>query len=123
MINIETKLTNRPRKKHRTLLIATYIILILVPTLAIFVIEPESDNGLMHELGRFIGVSGLMIILFQFLLSARIKWLDRMFSYANIIRFHRMMGQWVVLFLLTHPFLMAYSEGDWNLLLKFESWV
>ncbi len=107
----------------RLLLIFSYFFFVLFPALLIFILQPQTDNGIIHELGKLLALSGLMMILLQFILSARSKWLDRKFSYNNMVRFHRMMGIWAFVFIFLHPILLTLSEQQWDMLLSFNnSW-
>ncbi len=64
----------------------------------------------------------IAILSMQFLLSARIRWIERPFGLDRIMLFHRTMAISAVALLLMHPLLLAadpHGEYGWKLLYRF----
>jgi predicted ferric reductase len=64
----------------------------------------------------------IAILSMQFLLSARIRWIERPFGLDRVMLFHRAMAISAVVLLLVHPVLLAadpHGEYGWRLLYRF----
>lgn len=94
--------------------IILYILIVFLPVgLAIGLRQPE---GLLIDAGRSFGLMGFMILVLQFLLASRIKWIERAFGLDVLIRFHRVVALGAILLLLLHPILIAMEDRKWELL-------
>ncbi len=83
-------------------ILVIYFFALIGPSLLAFSIQSKGENGFIAEIGMLAGMTSLMIVFFQFVLSARIKWIDRLYGYNNIIDFHRRMGLVAFGFILLH---------------------
>lgn len=94
-----------------------YCIAILAPSFLAFSLQPTEEAGFIAEAGMLAGMIGIMIVFFQFVISARIKWIDRLYGYNNVIDFHRRMGVVAFGFILLHLSLVTLAEQKWDMLL------
>ena len=98
---------------------ARIVLYVLVVTLPVWLAswlggEPE---GVVIDVGRNFGLIGFMILTLQFLLAARVKWIERAFGFDILIRFHRLIALAAAALLILHPLLLAYGGMGWNLLI------
>lgn len=56
--------------------------------------------------GKMCGVAAGTLVLFQLLLGARLRWLDRIYGLNRLFHFHRVCGVCAVIFASFHPMLM-----------------
>ena len=92
-----------------------YPLLILTPLAIFAVLNPGSDHSLKEELGMGFAVVGLTILALQFVITARLPWIEAPFGLDVLLVFHRVMAMVATAALLVHPVLIAWGEG-WPLL-------
>ena len=63
-------------------------------------------HGTLFDVGRNFALAGFMIPVMQFLLAARVKWIERAFGLDILIRYHKYTAVTAVCFLLLHPILI-----------------
>jgi predicted ferric reductase len=97
------------------LLCAAYPALLLTPLAAFAVLRPRSHHAPAAELGVGCAVVAFTVLALQFLLSARLRWIEAPFGLDVVLRFHRTMAFVAVALLCLHPLLVASVEG-WSLL-------
>jgi len=97
--------------------VSGYFIAMIIPLILAYSLEPLTEEGFIAQLGMLMGLCGIMMVFFQFIISARIKWLDRLFAYNNLIYFHRKMGVWAFLFIVIHIIMLTVSEESLDMLL------
>lgn len=96
--------------------ITLYIALVVLPVwMATFLGAPS--EGVLNDMGRNFALVGFMILVVQFLLAARIKWIERSFGLDILIRYHKYMALAAVGFLMIHPILLALGHRSWRLLI------
>lgn len=95
------------------------LIAILMPLLIAVLNTPTTDHPFVQELAKIFGLLGYSIIALQFVLSARIHWIEKPFGLDTIFKFHRQMGMFAALLLLSHPILYA-SADNWDILLALD---
>jgi predicted ferric reductase len=99
--------------------IILYILLVTLPVWLAAWRSPEA-GGIVNDVGRNFGLVGFMILLVQFLLAARVKWIERAFGLDILIRYHRYVAVAGTGFLVLHPLLLALGHGSWQLLTRFD---
>lgn len=99
--------------------IALYIFLLLTPLSMAAVFGP-GGHGLLGELGRSFALLGFTIVTMQFVLSARLKWIERPFGLDMLFRFHKAMAVFATVLLLLHPVLLAAGGRGWAWLIGFD---
>tara|TARA_R110002049_G_scaffold6484_2_gene40703 strand:+ start:9063 stop:10574 length:1512 start_codon:yes stop_codon:yes gene_type:complete len=97
-----------------------YFMAMAAPMLLAFYLAPSRKEGFIAQVGMLMGLCGIMMVFFQFIISARIKWLDRLFAYNNLIDFHRRMGVWAFLFIVVHFLMLTLSEQSLDMLLGYD---
>tara|TARA_R110001592_G_scaffold32587_3_gene113993 strand:+ start:1844 stop:3337 length:1494 start_codon:yes stop_codon:yes gene_type:complete len=105
--------------KH-ILVVSTYFIAMSIPLVMVYWLLPTTEEGFIAQIGMLMGLSGIMMVFFQFIISARIKWLDRLFAYNNLIDFHRRMGVWAFVFIVVHFVMLTLSEQSFDMLLGYD---
>ena len=98
------------------LLVALYIAIILSPLLLSLAFGGKTDGTFSSQLAVSLSMIGFPILAMQFVLSARLKWVERPFGMDRVYQFHKAMGMFVGVLLLTHPIAVAASSGRWTLL-------
>ncbi|MFO8031544.1 MAG: ferredoxin reductase family protein [Desulfohalobiaceae bacterium] len=71
----------------------------------------------MIDIGRNLALIGFMVLILQFLLAARVKWIERAFGLDILLRFHKYIAVTAAGCLLLHPLLLAAGNKDWSLLI------
>lgn len=94
------------------------VIYFLVVTLPVWLSTFLGANptGVISDLGRNLALIGFMILILQFLLAARIKWIERAFGLDILIRYHKYIALIAACLLIIHPVLLASGGHGWNLL-------
>jgi predicted ferric reductase len=101
------------------LLCALYVLLILSPLLGLVVLGPHSHRPLAAEVGVNCAVVALTILALQFVVAARLRWIEAPFGLDVLLAFHRAMAFVALGLLCLHPLLVA-SEQGWALLTKWQ---
>ncbi len=102
------------------LLVLLYGLLVLSPLLTQAALWMKGEMSLMHETGTSVAFAAYAIIALQPVLVARWKSLEHPFGLDVVSRFHRYMGVFALVLLLTHPPLMAYGGAGVKLLWSFD---
>ncbi len=97
-------------------LIVLYAALVVSPLFIAAAFRPVSSHSLVFEIGKGAGLAGVMILVLNLVLAARLRWIDRSFGLDVVMRFHRAMAIFGVVLLTLHPLLMAGSDAGWELL-------
>jgi predicted ferric reductase len=98
-------------------LCAAYPVLALAPATAVRIMAPDADHSPVAELGITCALVGFTMVSLQFVLTARLRWVEAPFGLDVLLRFHRIMGLAAVGLLCAHPLLVAAGEG-WGLLTR-----
>jgi predicted ferric reductase len=96
-------------------LMALYPVLAVAPLLAFASLNGISDHMRGAEVGVDCAVVGLTILALQFVVTARLPWVEGPFGLDVLLVFHRAMALVAVGLLCAHPILMLREEG-WALL-------
>jgi predicted ferric reductase len=100
------------------LLCAVYPLLAVAPLVALHVLDPDPDHTLVTQLGVNCALVGFTLLSMQFLLTARLPWIEAPFGLYLVLRFHRAMALMIFALLCAHPVLVASGES-WHLLTRF----
>ena len=99
--------------------IAIYILVLITPLCVWGALGPGGSHGFIGELARSFALLGFTIVAMQFVLSARLAWIERPFGLDMLFRFHKAMAVFAIALLLLHPVLLAAGEAGWPLLVSF----
>jgi predicted ferric reductase len=92
--------------------------LVLITPLGIFVImHPASDRWPIAEAGAECAVVGFTILAMQFVIGARLRWIEAPFGLDVLLVLHKLMALVATGLLLAHPLLVAWGES-WSLLTR-----
>jgi predicted ferric reductase len=95
-------------------------LLILAPLTAFAFLSPHSHHAPAAEMGVDCAVVAFAILALQFVLSARLRWIEAPFGLDVLLRFHRTMAFVAMGLLCLHPLLVASDEG-WALLTSWQA--
>jgi predicted ferric reductase len=90
-------------------------LIILTPLAAFAIVSPTSDHALIVEIGVNGAVVAFTILALQFVISARLRWVEAPFGLDVVFGFHRAMAVVALGLLCIHPLLVASGES-WGLL-------
>ena len=97
------------------LLLTLYPLLAVAPLAAFAILHRGSDHLGGAEVGVDCAVVGFTILALQFVLTARLSWVEAPFGLDVLLVFHRVMALVATALLCVHPVLVARDEG-WPLL-------
>lgn len=83
--------------------VVAYVIIVASPLLLVTALGLHSPNALIYEIARSFALSAFAIVCLQPVLVARLKWIERPFGMGILSRFHKSMGIFVTILLLSHP--------------------
>ncbi len=109
--------TRQAAKLPAALLILLYFTGVFAPLLTALIFGKHGRESFVYESGLSIALVGFALLLIQFVLASRAKWLDRHFEMGRVYQFHRAMGIIAGVLLLTHPLLLAAGRGGGPLLI------
>lgn len=92
-----------------------YVVIVLSPLIVVALVRPPTDHGFIYTAGKNLALVGFTILAMQFVLSARLKRIERPFGMNMLFHFHKAMAILASLLLLSHPALLAIGNGDWSL--------
>jgi predicted ferric reductase len=78
--------------------------------------RPPTDHGFVYTIGKNLALVGFTILAMQFVLSARLRWIERHFGLNILLQFHKLMAMVAVTLILSHPVLVAAGGGGWSLI-------
>ena len=91
-----------------------YLLVVTFPVwLTAFLGEP---GGIITDVGRNFALTGFMILVLQFLIAARVKWIEKAFGLDILLRFHKYIAVSALCLLLIHPLLLAQGVYGWELI-------
>jgi predicted ferric reductase len=102
------------------LLCVAYPLLILTPLTVFAVLSPHSNHSLATELAVDCAVVGFTILAYQFVLAARLRWVEAPFGLDVVLHFHRTMAFAAVGLLGLHALLLTSVNG-WGLLFRWQA--
>jgi predicted ferric reductase len=102
------------------LLCAAYPMLVLTPLVLFAVTSPNTNRARSAEIGVDCAVIAFTILTLQFVIAARLRWVEAPFGLDVLLRFHRAMALVAVGLLCIHPLLVAWGEG-WLLLTRWRA--
>ncbi|MGB6065537.1 MAG: ferredoxin reductase family protein [Desulfomonilaceae bacterium] len=97
-------------------LVIVYVIIVISPLLLVTALGLHSPNELLYEIARSFALSAFAILCIQPVLSARLKWIERPFGMDILSRFHKIMGIFVTLLLISHPPFLVLGGGGLELI-------
>ena len=102
------------------LLCLIYLLAAIAPLLILHTLALDGDDSRTTQIGINCAVIGFTLLSMQFILTARLPWIEAPFGLDLILYFHRVMAFVIVALLGAHPLLIASSEG-WQLINRFHA--
>ena len=102
------------------LLCAAYPLLAIAPLVVLHFIQSDVDRSTAAQLGANCALVGFTMLSMQFVLTARLPWIEAPFGLDLVLRFHRAMALAIVALLCAHAELIASAEG-WILLTRLQA--
>jgi predicted ferric reductase len=93
-----------------------YAAIVLSPLILVALLRPLTDHSFIYTVGKNLALVGFTILAMQFVLSARLKWIERPFGLNVLFQFHKAMAILASLLLISHPVLLAIGGHDWSLI-------
>ena len=93
-----------------------YAAIVLSPLILVALLRPLTDHSFIYTVGKNLALVGFTIFALQFVLSARLKWIERTFGLNVLFQFHKAMAILASLLLISHPVLLAVGGHDWSLI-------
>jgi predicted ferric reductase len=101
-------------------LCAAYPALVLTPLAAFALLAQRPHRAPAAEMGVACAVVAFTVLALQFVVAARLRWIEAPFGLDVLLRFHRMMAFVALALLCLHPLLIASEEG-WALLTRWQA--
>lgn len=110
---------NRAPSRAVAVRVLSYVILLALPLIisAIFPAVEQTPRTWLELLADEFGLLGFAILCLQFVIAARLPWLERPFGLDRVFRFHRAAAMVAASLLIVHPTLMV-ANGEFDLVRK-----
>jgi predicted ferric reductase len=99
--------------------VVLYVSIVTLPVWLVTFLSPEAE-GIVRDVALNFGLVGFMMIALQFLVAARVKWIERAFGLDMLIRYHKYVALTAAGFLILHPILLASAKGSLALFIKLD---
>lgn len=99
-----------------SLLTLIYTVVLFLPLGITAALHEPTDHGFWFVLGAHAALVGYSALALQFVVSARLSFIERAFGMDVLFRFHKAMAFVALTLLLAHPVLLAGGGGDWGML-------
>ena len=96
--------------------ILLYVAIVFSPLILVALVRPLTDHSFVYTVGKNLALLGFTILALQFVVSARLKWIERPFGLNMLFHFHKAMAVLASLLLISHPALIAIGGDNWSVL-------
>lgn len=93
-----------------------YVAIVISPLILVALVWPLTDHSFVYTVGKNLALMGFTILALQFVLSARLKWIERPFGLNLLFDFHKTMAVFATLLLISHPVLIAFGGDNWSVI-------
>ena len=93
-----------------------YVAIVISPLILVALLRPLTDHSFVYTVGKNLALVGFTILALQFVLSARLKWIERPFGLNVLFHFHKAMAVLASLLLISHPLLIAIGGDNWSVI-------
>lgn len=103
--------------------VVLYAVLLALPLAVSAVVEPASEqepHTFLELLADNFGIVGFTIVCLQFVIAARLRWVEWPFGLDMLFQFHRAMAMFAGVLLVSHPLLMVL-DGETDLVMTLEA--
>src|SRR5215831_5867475 len=105
------------RRWWGVILCIAYPVAAVLPLAVFTALQPTMEHPSAVEIGADCAIVGFTLVALQFVLAARLSWVEGPFGLDVLMRFHRAMALMAIVLLCTHPLLVA-AENGWGLLTR-----
>jgi predicted ferric reductase len=105
------------KRSWGVILCIAYPLAAALPLAVFTTLQPTSDHPRAVEIGADCAIVGFTLVALQFVLAARLSWVEGPFGLDVLMRFHRAMAFVAIVLLCAHPLLVAAGNG-WGLLTR-----
>lgn len=95
--------------------ITLYVLIVIGPLFAL-ALTSRTYYGFISELGRSVALIGFMMLALQPFLAGRFKWIERVFGFDIVIRYHRQMAVLAFTLIILHPVLLGAGSAGFEIL-------
>ena len=96
--------------------ILVYVAIMFSPLILVALVRPLTDHSFVYTVGKNLALVGFTILALQFVVSARLKWIERPFGLNVLFHFHKAMAVLASLLLISHPVLIAIGGDNWSVI-------
>ena len=89
-------------------MVLLYFAAVFAPLLTALMLGKRGRESFAYEIGLSVALVGFAMLLMQFVLASRAKWLDRYFEMGLVYQFHRATGIIVGVLLFAHHFCLRW---------------
>jgi predicted ferric reductase len=100
--------------------VAAYAGLLTLPLLVTAITGKTAKDPLPVILATRFALLAFTIVALQFVVSARLRWVERPFGLDMVFRFHKAMAVFLVALVLSHPLLLVAGSAGWGLLFSLD---
>lgn len=98
--------------------IGLYVLCLAIPLGMSLATSPETGHPLVQEVSKSFALVGFTMLALQFVIAARLDWIERPFGLDAVFHFHKRVGILASILLVGHPILYA-TEHAWPMLRPF----
>lgn len=102
-------------------MVVVYALIVTSGLITAAIANPITDDGFVYDLGKCFALVGIALLTMQFVLSARLQWVERPFGLDAVFRYHKMMAGLTAGVLLMHPVLLALGGGGFGLIYSLDA--
>ena len=99
-----------------SMLLILYLAAVLSPLVLVLTFGDKGEETFLSQLAMCLPLVGFSILAMQFVLSARMRWVERPFGMDVVYQFHKAMGMFAGVLLLAHPVVVAAADQSWSVL-------
>ena len=92
-----------------------YASIVFSPLIIVAFVRPETDHSFVYTVGKNLALVGFAMFALQFVVSARLRWIERPFGLNLLFSFHKTMAVVASLLVLSHPLLLVLGGGERSL--------
>lgn len=96
--------------------ILLYVAIVFSPLVLVALAHPLTDHSFVYTVGKNLALVGFTILALQFVVSARLKWIERPFGLDVLFHFHKAMAVLASALLISHPLLISIGGNSWSVI-------
>jgi predicted ferric reductase len=101
---------------YSLIFIGAYLLAVFSVLIIVLLTGLDPESSIIFAIGKYFALMAFPIIAMQFVLSSRMKWIERQYGMGRIFRYHRYMAVLAIILLICHPVLLSIGAGSPRLL-------